>query len=147
MDAAYTPRGEHRTRVAWIDTDAAGIYHNSAVTRYVEAAEAELMRAHGLPGYFPYAPRVRYEVEFEAALRFDQEVTAIVEIERIGTSSMTFAFELWREALPDRPRTRAAFGRYVTVHIHDDGHGEDGARSKPWPADWVTKLRQLPVSR
>ncbi|WP_447645311.1 hypothetical protein [Nocardioides zeae] len=40
----------------WIDTDAAGIYHNSTVVRWVEAAEAALMRARGLSGYFPAAP-------------------------------------------------------------------------------------------
>ena len=31
---------EFRTRVEWIDTDAAGIYHNGSVLRYVESAEA-----------------------------------------------------------------------------------------------------------
>ncbi|MEV6602057.1 hotdog domain-containing protein [Actinoplanes sp. NPDC051346] len=144
MTDAYTPRGVHRTRVGWIDTDAAGIYHNSAVTRYVEAAEAELMRTHGLPGYFPVAPRVRYEVEFEAALRFDQEVTAVVEIEKIGTASMTFTFEVWREELPGRPRARAASGRYITVHIAGGHDEDDGARSAPWPDEWVAALRQPP---
>lgn len=62
------PVGVHRTRIEWIDTDAAGIYHNSTIVRFVEAAEASLMDERGLHGYFPAAPRVRYEVDFESPL-------------------------------------------------------------------------------
>ena len=60
--------------IEWIDTDAAGIYHNSTVTRLVEAAEAALVRERGLDGYFPVAPRVRFEADFEAPLCFGQDV-------------------------------------------------------------------------
>ena len=45
--------------VEWIDTDAAGIYHNSTVTRLVEAAEARMMAGPHLESYFHSAPRVR----------------------------------------------------------------------------------------
>src|SRR5689334_5339695 len=55
---AAQPGFELRTRVEWMDTDAAGIYHNSSVMRFVESAEAELMRQRGLDGYFAVAPRV-----------------------------------------------------------------------------------------
>lgn len=140
MSDAVGPRGVHTTRVEWIDTDAAGIYHNAAVARFVEAAEATLMRERGLHGYFARAPRVRYEVEFEAPLHFGQQVTATVELERVGRSSMSFRFEVWGEAEAARPRVRAAHGSYVTVHV-GSGHDVDGgARSAPWPADWVATL-------
>jgi acyl-CoA thioester hydrolase len=118
-----------------MDTDAAGHHHNTSVVRFVESAEASLMRAHGLPGYFGAAPRVRYEVDFESRLWFGQEVTTELELERIGTSSMTFAFEVWGEEWDGMPRTRAAVGRFVTVHVPA---GADAAQ--PWPADWVTAL-------
>ncbi len=136
-------RGVYRTRLEWIDTDAAGIYHNATVCRFVEAAEATLMRERGLPGYFPVAPRARYEVSFEAPLLFGQEVTASVDVVAIGRSSMTFDFEVWGESFEGRPRKRAASGSYVTVHIagtHDDG----SARSAPWPPEWVVALRGHP---
>ncbi|MFM9587873.1 acyl-CoA thioesterase [Streptomyces scabiei] len=132
------PVGVHRTRIEWIDTDAAGIYHNSTVVRFVEAAEASLMHGLGLHGYFPVAPRVRYEVDFEAQLFFGQDVCAVVEPVRIGTTSMTFAFEVWGEEFRGRPRGRAAHGRYVTVHIGGDHQG--GAASAPWPKEWVAAL-------
>lgn len=133
-----------RSRIEWVDTDAAGIYHNSTVIRLVEAAEAALAREHGLDGYFPVAPRVRYEADFEAPLFFGQEVTTTVSVLALGTSSMTFGFEVWGEALdrapraPRAPRARAARGRYVVVHVDRSGPGRP--TSAPWPADWVERL-------
>ena len=130
------PSGIHRARLEWMDTDAAGIYHNTTVARFAEAAEAELMRAHGVPGYFPVAPRVRYEAEFEASIRFGEEVETRVELLRLGRSSMTFGFEVWRDTSDGRPRRRAARGSYVTVHVPDKENGG----SAPWPAAWRASL-------
>jgi acyl-CoA thioester hydrolase len=127
-----------RSRIEWIDTDAAGIYHNSTVTRLVEAAEATLTRERGLDGYFPVAPRVRFEADFEAPLFFGQEVTTTVSVAELGTSSMTFVFEVWGEPFAGAPRVRAARGRYVTVHLDRSGPGRP--TSAPWPAAWVERL-------
>lgn len=41
--------------VEWVDTDAAGHQHNSAIMRWAESAEAELFRQLELPEYFPSA--------------------------------------------------------------------------------------------
>jgi len=97
------------------------------------------MRGSGVDGYFPVAPRVRLEVDFERPLTFGQEVTAVVELERLGTSSMTFRFEIWAETGAGRPRGRAAFGRYVTVHVAGS-HADGTARSTPWPDGWRRAL-------
>ncbi|WP_393084005.1 acyl-CoA thioesterase [Streptomyces sp. LN704] len=139
------PFGVHRTRVEWIDTDAGGIYHNSTVVRFVEAAEASLMDEVGLHGYFPVAPRVHYEVDFESPLFFGQEVYTVVELTRIGTTSMTFTFEVWGEEFRGLPRRRAARGRYVTAH--SDRSHRSGAASTPWPEEWITVLREPARSR
>ena len=128
-----------RSRIEWIDTDAAGIYHNSTVTRLVESTEAALTRERGLEGYFPVAPRVRFEADFEAPLFFGQEVTTTVSVAELGTSSMTFTFEVWGEEFEGAPRVRAAKGRYVTVHLDRSGPGRP--QSAPWPSDWVERLR------
>lgn len=137
------PRGRRsglwRTRVQWDDTDGAGIHHNSAVGRWAEAAEAELAREAGLPGYFLAAPRVRYEADFEAPLHFGQDVTAEVWVERAGTSSLTLAFEVWGGAYDGRPRARAASGRYVVVHIGGT-RGSARPQASPWPDGWVEAL-------
>jgi acyl-CoA thioester hydrolase len=148
MDDPPRACGVFRTRVEWIDTDASGIYHNSTLTRFVEAAEATLMRERGLSGYFASAPRVRFEADFLAPLFFGQEATATVSLQSIGTSSMAWEFEVWAEEFEGRPRVQAARGRYVTVHM---GTGQvaasapDGSRhSLPWPAAWVEALTGNP---
>lgn len=129
-------RGRHTGTVEWMDTDAAGHHHNTAVNRWVESAEAVLMREHGLTDYFGSAPRVHFEADYEARLWFGQQVTTEVVLERVGASSMTFSFEVWAEAFEDRPRCRAAVGRFTTVHVP---RGGDAAQ--PWPGDWVQALR------
>lgn len=130
MSQSPFPEVVYRSRVDWMDTDASGHYHNTAVVRFIEGAEAALMRDRGVQGYFGVSPRVRYEVDFHSPLWFGQEVTAILVLERIGTSSMTFRFEVWGEKL-------AASGRYVTVYVPEPGLG-----SAPWPPEWITALKR-----
>lgn len=132
--AAGAATGVHRTHVGWIDTDAAGIHHNTAIARWAEAAEADLMRGVGLTGYFPVAPRVRYEADFTSSLRPGDEVTATVRVERMGRTSLTLAFEVWGGPSGREP-VLAARGRCVTVHL-DEGAGT----SAPWPAQWRAVL-------
>ena len=131
---------EFHTRVEWMDTDAAGgIYHNSSVLRFVESAEADLMRQCAVDGYFAVAPRVRFEVDFAAPLFFGQEVTVILAVKRMGQSSLTFGFEVWGEPQDEMSfRRLAASGSYVTVHVSGAHH--DGANAIPWPAEWLEKL-------
>ncbi|MDP3892669.1 thioesterase family protein [Nocardioides sp.] len=141
MTDVAPPVGVVHARVEWIDTDASGIYHNSTVTRFVEAAEARLMAERGLAGYFPSAPRVRYEADFDAPLLFGQDVTAMVTLAHVGTTSMRWEFEIWGEEFAGRPRVRAARGSYVTVHVGADHDPSAGTpRSRPWPEEWVTAL-------
>jgi acyl-CoA thioester hydrolase len=134
-DGPFVARAVYRGRVEWMDTDASGHHHNTSITRFVEAAEATLMRERGLSEYFGISPRVRYEVSFPAKLWFGQEVTATIFLERIGTSSMTFRFEVWGEEHEKNPRSLAAHGRFVTVHV-PRGSGQ----SEPWPEDWRRRL-------
>lgn len=138
MNGVAGPQGVFRTRIEWIDTDAAGIYHNSTVLRFIEAAEANLMRERGLDETFPVTPRVRYEVDLEAPLFFGQEVVTTVSLARVGTTSMTFHFEVWGESHRGRERCRAARGSYVTVHVSGD-HAV-GVSSVAWPEEWLRRL-------
>ncbi|ACZ29347.1 thioesterase-like protein [Xylanimonas cellulosilytica DSM 15894] len=138
--------GVARARVEWVDTDAAGIYHNSTVIRFVESAESRLMVERGLPDYFPSSPRVRFEADFQAPLFFTQDVTTRVLLTRIGTSSMHWEFEVWGEAFDGRPRRRAARGRYVTVHIGVGNRAGYDVGSVPWPESWVAALTGEPAA-
>lgn len=140
MSEATEPVGVFHTRVEWIDTDAAGIYHNSTITRFVEAAEARLITDRSLDGYFPSSPRVRYEVDFEAPLVFGQDVTTTVTVAHIGTASMRWEFEVWGEEIDGHPRRRAARGSYVVVHIGDAQKPRSERRATPWPDSWIAAL-------
>jgi acyl-CoA thioester hydrolase len=124
------PSGTHRRRVEWADTDASGIHHNTAVARFVEAAEAELMRGLGID-FAPTAPRVRYEVEFTTPLRFGDEAVVTVQVGDLGRTSLTFDFEVRRGA----DDVLAARGRYVVVHVDSFDGG-----ATPWPDDWRAVL-------
>lgn len=114
--------------IEWVDTDAAGHQHNSAIMRFVEACEAQLFRDLDIPDYFGQAPRVHHEVNFRAKLYFGQEVTTEVALERLGEKSMTFTFRVWGESFGEAPRRLAADGRFVTVYVP-----RNSEESAPWP--------------
>jgi acyl-CoA thioester hydrolase len=116
--------------VEWADTDAAGIAHNSAIMRWVEACEAQLMRDLDLPQYFPVAPRVQQTINFTAPLSFGQSVAVELTVHKVGTSSLTFAFSVVGAPFDGRPAARAAHGTVTSVHVP---HGF--TTSAPWPAE------------
>jgi YbgC/YbaW family acyl-CoA thioester hydrolase len=89
------PKFTHRVRVAFPDTDTSGRIHFTAMLRYFESAEIELLRWLG----YRYRdapdigfPRVRVECEYRAAVGFDDELDIAVSVRRVGTSSYTLEF-------------------------------------------------------
>ncbi|MEJ1114371.1 thioesterase family protein [Paenarthrobacter sp. CCNWLY172] len=117
--------------VEWVDTDASGHQHNSAVLRWVEAAEAELFRSLELPDYFPSAPRVQQVVNYKAKLWFGQRITATVKVSALGRTSLTLAFEVTSDA-----GDVAAYGTVTTAYV------PQGATSaQPWPEHLVRAVK------
>lgn len=114
--------------VEWVDTDAAGHQHNSAIMRWMEAAEAQLMRELGLADYFPLSPRVQHVVNFRERLWFGQRITATVWIQRVGNASLVLGFEITGHPCDRSAGGAAADGTVTTVHVP---LGAD--RSAPWP--------------
>lgn len=109
-------------RVAWVDTDAGGRIHWSAVFRWAELAEHALLRRLGRDRdqAGPY-PRRCAEVTYHRALVFDDEFEARLGVERSGRSSVTFGWHLVsRDEL-------CVEGRHTVVHVGADG------RPAPWP--------------
>ncbi len=89
-----------KLRVRWVDTDASGRIHYTAVFRYFEIAEWELFRKIGiaLRGHeeeFGF-PRVAVSATFHVPLYVDDEIDVHISPARIGTTSITFAFEIFR---------------------------------------------------
>lgn len=99
-------------RVRWADVDLVGIMRFSAVTRFIEMAEQELLRDAGMPfsGLFGpdtvWMPRRHLAIEYLAPARIDDLLTVEVWVSKMGTTSMTLSCEL---LLPDeRVVARAA---------------------------------------
>lgn len=119
-------------RVEWSDTDAAGHYHHSTVIRWVEAAEAKLLRSIGRADLFGVIPRVKYGVEYRGRVWFGDVVTTTIEIVRIGTSSLTYGFTV------EGPEGPVANGTMTVVHTSSSSTG-----SQPWPADLRAALESI----
>lgn len=128
--------------VEWVDTDAAGHQHNSAVVRWVEAAEAELYRTLGVADMFPCIPRVQHVLNYRRKLWFGQRVTAIVAVTELGRTSMTFGFEVHGAPHDDVEGGLAAQGTFTVVYVPP---GSD--RAAPWPQRILDVVRPVDAVR
>lgn len=88
-------------RIQFVDTDASGRIHYTALMRHFETAEVEFFRHLG----HPYnhiedrevsLPRVHVEADYIAALTYDDKVEVEVTVERVGEKSYTLAFRVFR---------------------------------------------------
>ncbi len=86
---------EYELRIRFVDTDASGRIHYTAMFRYFEAAEFEFLRSRGVTyqefGEYSF-PRVHVECDYKGATRYDEVLKIGVEVSRVGTSSFTYAF-------------------------------------------------------
>jgi YbgC/YbaW family acyl-CoA thioester hydrolase len=104
-----------RTRVAWVDTDAGGRIHFTAVFRWVEAAETALMRRLiSLEGWGNF-PRRHVEADYLKVLVFEDEIEIRLRVERVGSTSITYAWEIVKDG------EAYVRGRHTVVHVDDEG--------------------------
>jgi acyl-CoA thioester hydrolase len=111
-----SPRHISRSRVAWIDTDAGGRIHFTAAFRWAETAETALLRSLGLLDDWGDYPRRAVEAEYLAVLRFEDEFEVELTLEKVGTSSITYGWEIRR---PDGEV--CIRGRHTAVHVDANG--------------------------
>src|SRR5437773_3581278 len=82
-------------RIEWPDTDASGMYHNTAAFRFIEVAETALLDRLGfVHQIYGRHPRVHIEADFLKPLRFRDLVDIHLTVSRVGRSSITYAFEM-----------------------------------------------------
>ena len=82
-------------RIEWPDTDASGVYHNTAAFRFIEVAETALLERLGfLDDVYLRLPRVHIEADFRRALRFRDVVDIELAVAGVGASSITYEFEM-----------------------------------------------------
>jgi YbgC/YbaW family acyl-CoA thioester hydrolase len=108
---------QERMRVAWADTDASGRIHFTAAFRWAEVAEHALLRRLGLspPGNADGFPRRHVEATYHKPLRFADEFDLVLAAERVGRTSVTYAWQAIRDGQV------CVEGRTVTVHVDGDG--------------------------
>jgi len=106
-------------RVRWSDCDPFGIIYYGAYIRLFQVAEEELFRACGLPFAVlreekgVWIPRKALQAEFHSPAQLDEEVAVEAHFAKIGRSSITMQFEVYRAS----DRTHRATGSLTVVSV------------------------------
>ncbi len=91
-------------RIEFCDTDMAGIVHFANFFRFMEAAEVEYLRSRGISvkleweGQHLGFPRVSASCDYISPAKFEELIDIAVTLEKIGTKSVTYNFEFFRDA-------------------------------------------------
>lgn len=112
------PTYRHQSEVAFSDTDASGWAHFSKILCYVENAEHAFLSSVGIPVFSNNGgfPRVNISCDYRSPLRFQDAFEVILQLTKIGTSSLTWKFQILK---PDT--TLAAEGEMTTVKVDSNG--------------------------
>jgi acyl-CoA thioesterase FadM len=111
-----TDRGPALTgTVAWSDTDASGRFHFTAALRWVENAEHGIYRAVMPDVDIGRFPRRAVQASFERALEAGDAYAVHLDVERLGTSSVT-----WRWRITNGVET-CVEGSHTAVHVDEAG--------------------------
>jgi YbgC/YbaW family acyl-CoA thioester hydrolase len=94
----------HRLRVRWAEVDMQKVVFNGHYLTYIDSAIADYWRAIGLAypeGYVDrYASDIflrKAAVDYLGSARYEDELAVHCRVAKLGRSSLTFAFEIWRE--------------------------------------------------
>jgi YbgC/YbaW family acyl-CoA thioester hydrolase len=126
-----------RRRVAFSETDAAGIVHFTCFFRYFEDAEHALWRNAGMSIHPEDSsigwPRISASCEFSRPLKFEQDFDVEVRITEMTNRTITYAGEITR----DGERIATGSWRIACVTKLADGT----MRSTEIPADVADRLK------
>lgn len=94
----------HRLRVRWAEVDMQKIVFNGHYLTYIDTAIADYWREIGLPYPHGYVDRYGNDVylrkatlEYLGSARYDDELAVCCRVAKLGRTSMTFHFEIYRE--------------------------------------------------
>ena len=115
---------EHEVGLRWRDVDGLGHVNHAVFLTYLEEGrDAFYARTLGRDPHYVVA---RVEIDLRAEVRYaDRRLRVRIEVERVGTSSLTT-----REAIVTAAGVNAAEARVVTVLWDADAH-----KSKAFTAD------------
>lgn len=124
-------------RVAFSETDLAGIVHFSNFYRYMEDAEHAFYRSLGFSVHPAESkigwPRVKASCDFRLPLRFEEEFDVELLVEEVRSKAVRYRFRIWKNA----PRAIAAIGEMVVVCVDLSG---EKMRAITIPEAWRTQL-------
>lgn len=138
----------HRLRVRWSEVDMQKVVFNGNYLNYIDVAIAEYWRAIGLPYPHGYVDRYANDiylrkagVDYLGSARYDDVLDIFVRVAKLGRSSVTFLFEVWR-AEPD-PSERPLITAEL-VYVNAD---PETMTSVPLPAavrELIAKFERTP---
>jgi acyl-CoA thioester hydrolase len=135
-----------RRRVAFSETDLAGIMHFSNFFRWMEDAEHSFYRslglsvhpmAHGWPETQTGWPRLKVSADFRMPLQFEEEAEVELLVAEMRTKAIRYAFRIWKN--PDGARALAATGEFVVVAV-SAVPGTREMKSSPIPEDFRARI-------
>ena len=139
----------HCLRVRWSEVDMQKVVFNGNYLNYIDVAIAEYWRAIGLPYPHGYVDRYANDiylrkagVDYLGSARYDDVLDIFVRVAKLGRSSMTFLFEVWR-AEPD-PSERPLITAEL-VYVNAD---PETMTSAPLPAEvreLIEKFEHTPL--
>lgn len=123
-----------QTRIRFIDTDASGRIHYTAMFRYFESAEIEFMRSLGITygGREVDFPRVHVECDFFVPMVHDDLIDIEVCLTKLGRSSARLEFRTLKS------HALAAKGVAVIVCVN-----KQAQQSMAIPTDLRAKLEAV----
>jgi len=114
------PDFEYERRVAFSDTDMAGIAHFTSVLRWVEEAEAAYRRERGgslcviePDGTLVGWPKVAVNIGYVSPVLFDEVLVISLGVARDGKTSRTWRFAIRKK----ETGLETARGEFTVVHI------------------------------
>ncbi len=113
-----SPLHRHFSEITFADTDCSGWIHFPKIFRHVEEAEHSYMQQQGiviidrvLGGW----PRVHVSCDYKRPLRFADRIEVHLAIERVGTASVHWLFEVLKDG------ALCANGKMSTVRVDHEG--------------------------
>jgi acyl-CoA thioester hydrolase len=128
----------HPLRVRFNEVDRQGIAHNSVHLVYFGIGLNEYFRNLDYDRFGEEARNgtgmhvVQANVTYKAPIRLDEEIEVGARITRIGRSSATFGYEIYRVGSGEL----LASGSQVWVNTHRESH-----RPTPWPDSFRAAVR------
>ena len=132
----------HPITVRYGDLDPQGHVNNAVYLTYLESARLGYYQQVGI--YHPDSRIltgmvvVRNEIDYLAPVRFGHNIHVGLRVEKIGTKSFTFAFQI------ENVKDGTPLARGKSVMVVYDNQTEQGV---PIPDDWREKINQFEEKR